>query len=494
MKRILNCFLVVLLVLTLVLSGTLTAFGAETNSVKVQYNGENIQLTKEAKIINGRTMLPFRQIFEAMGIDVAYDAATKTVTASTTEKTVSFAVGNTALTIDQDGAVSTETMETAPFIDPATSSTYVQVRTIAESFGKSVGWDATNKTVIIIDPDTIFANANEDFSIICKLMKTGLDLEKSYKTDGSFDMNITTYATADSVMPPISASVSGTISGVQQKSNADLAMNLAINFDEMLKSLSAEEQAQLTPLTAMFKNVDMKIKMNGDTGETYMNSNMFSVMDPTVTTNTWYKTNVYDTYDSMGIDLKSLSSMNYSNLDISDVLSSTIATLDYADTSTYKEMKTSYEFFKNLIGDDAFKSSTSGTVTTYTLNLDKASILSSIAKTELTEGVSADMLDMTDTGEMLSSADFGASLTIKEKNDSLYQYTLEGDFAYDGASCTFDMSGDQKNTDANFTLDMTDMMKMVMNMESHLAETSQAPDLSLPADAVIVDYPVYPSY
>ena len=77
MKRTLKCFLAVMLAITMTLSGAVTAFGAESNGVKVQYNGETIQLTNAAKIVNGSTMLPFRQILETMGAEVAYDASTK---------------------------------------------------------------------------------------------------------------------------------------------------------------------------------------------------------------------------------------------------------------------------------------------------------------------------------------------------------------------------------------------------------------------------------
>jgi len=51
------------------------------------------------------------------------------------------------------------------------------------------------------------------------------------------------------------------------------------------------------------------------------------------------------------------------------------------------------------------------------------------------------------------------------------------------------MSGDQKNADADMTFDDKDVMKMIINMESHVTETTKAPDINPPADAKILEYP-----
>ncbi|MEL7656248.1 MAG: copper amine oxidase N-terminal domain-containing protein, partial [Bacillota bacterium] len=401
MKKTRKSFLVIILVLAMILSGTMTAFGAETNSAKVQYNGENIQFTGATKLINGRIMVPFRQILEGMGAEVTYDSSTKTLTAKIQEKEISFSVGGTEIAVNENDAVTSATMETAPYFDKESKSVYVPVRDVAESLGYSVGWDADDRTVIIIDPETLFGSADEDFSIISKLIKSDLDLEKSYQTDGKFDMNVATYADPESFMPPVDVTVTGKISGIQQKSNADLVMSLAFNFDKMLKSLTSEEQMMFEPMLKMYQDINMKIKMDGETGVTYMNSNIFSVMDPTADKNTWYKMNIYDNYESMGIDMKSITSMSYSDMDISEMLEESIENLDYADTSTYAEMKTTYAFLKNLIGNDAFKRKTAGAYVTYTLDLDKTTILAAMAKTALTEGISKDFLDMTEIGETL---------------------------------------------------------------------------------------------
>ena len=88
-------------------------------------------------------MVPLRAIFEALGADVDWDDATKTITAVKGETTIKMQIGNDKMT--RNGTEST--LDSAPVI--IDSRTLVPVRAIAESFGSDVSWDGETKTVII---------------------------------------------------------------------------------------------------------------------------------------------------------------------------------------------------------------------------------------------------------------------------------------------------------------------------------------------------------
>lgn len=489
MNRFLKSLLVAVMIVTLILSGSLTAFAADSNGIRVQYNGKYIAQADTAKIVDGRVMVPFRQIFETMGADVAFDSKSKTIQAKTEDKEITFTVGSANITILEEGVSTVQEMDAKPFIDKNLSRAYVPVRFIAESMGYCVGWDAAEKAVVIIDPATLFSNADQDFSIISMLMKSDLDLEKAYSSTGRFNMEIATYEEPGDVMPGMSFSVTGTMSGVQQKSSADMTMNLAFQFDKMLSGLTAEEKAQMQPLLDLFKNTNMKIKMDGETGVTYMNSSIFSAVDPTIGANTWYKMNIYDTYEEMGIDMKSLVGMSYSDVRLSELLAASMATMEYAETSTYQDIRTAYSFLKNLIGDSAFSKKTAGSYTTYSLNLNQTSILAAMAKTALDAGISKDAMDLTEIGELINTSSFDSSIMIREKAGSLQEYSFKGNYSGEELSCSFDMKGDQKNAAGTISIDQKDEMKMSIEVESRITETSGKPDLNLPKDAVLVDYP-----
>lgn len=484
MKRTLKTLLAAALILTMVLSGSLTAFAADNNANKVQYNGSSLNFSGAVKNVDGRIMVPFRLILQAMGAEVSYDKATKTVSAVTPHNEFSFVIGQKDIKIKENGVTVTKTMDVVPFIDKADNTTYVPVRFIGESMGYAVSWDSQSKTVIIIDPETIFGTADEDFSVLKKLLSSDLDREKAYLSTGAFDMKV---SVADANMP-VNVSAKGSMSGVQQKMNADMLVKYAFNFDQMLSNLSAEEKAMTEQILNAYKNTEMKIKLNGETGETFMQSNLFSVMNPTAGENTWYKMNVYDMYNQMGIDLKSLSELGYNDMDLSNALASYLKILPAADTDTYKEMKLSYAFLKNLLGDDAFKKQTSGSTNTYTAKVDKAAMAAAAAKTALTEGITKDSVDEF-LENALSDGSYSANLVIKETAGKLSAYECSGTVNEEGLKVSFNMTGNQKEAKGQLSFDMEKEMKMEISYQTKVSETSQKPNISLPENADVVEFP-----
>jgi len=346
MKRALCKLFVIVLVLMHSLSGTAAA--AVNTGIGAQYNGQDIVFTDAApKIINGRTMVPFRQILETMGATVTFDQQTQRVLVSKPDVEFSFIIGGTDITIKKDGAATVKKMDVAPFLDQQTNRTYVSARFMAESMGNSVFWDQDAQTAVIIDQTSIFANADQDFSIISKLLTMEMDLQKSYETTGSFQADVAISEKAAGA-DNLSMSFAGDMSGITQKSSAEMTMNMVINADNALASLSAEEKAQAQPILDMLKSITMKIKMDGESGSMYMNSNIFSLMDPSFTPNTWFKMNLFETYDKMGIDLRPMMSLNKSERSISELLQAYVMSMNSGTVDSYQEMKIGYAFMKNL--------------------------------------------------------------------------------------------------------------------------------------------------
>ena len=127
-------------------AGTEVPSAPADDTIKVILNGTAIDFADVApQIINDRTMVPLRAIFEALGAEVAWDDATKTVTAVKEDVTIKMTIGASSFTRND---------ETVALDSPATivdARTLVPVRAIAESFGSEVGWDGATKTVTITD-------------------------------------------------------------------------------------------------------------------------------------------------------------------------------------------------------------------------------------------------------------------------------------------------------------------------------------------------------
>ncbi len=159
----------------------------------MQFNGQNLDFTDEQgnvvnpKIINNRTMVPMRKIFETFGAKVEWDGTTKTITATKEDTIITLQINNTLAKVTQNGVEREILLDSEPTI--VDNRTLVPVRFIAESLDKTVGWDQWDKTVIIIDTSFVeeeikekapnfYAYLNRDFETITKVE---MPMEITYK-------------------------------------------------------------------------------------------------------------------------------------------------------------------------------------------------------------------------------------------------------------------------------------------------------------------------
>lgn len=121
-----------------------------TDDILVGYDRHNIDFEpygQKPVIVEGRTLVPLRAIFEAMGAEVSWDDATSTVTATRGDTTVSLTVGSDTLYVN--GEVKTLDVPAQIIND----RTLVPARAIAESFGCEVNWNDGARRVYIKEAD-----------------------------------------------------------------------------------------------------------------------------------------------------------------------------------------------------------------------------------------------------------------------------------------------------------------------------------------------------
>jgi len=111
--------------------------------ISVKVDGGKVYFDQLPQIVNDRTLVPLRAIFEALGAEVNWDSQTRTVTATKGETQISLAIDSNQLYVN--GEVKT--------IDvPATiinDRTMVPVRAISESLSCNVEWKPDTRTVEI---------------------------------------------------------------------------------------------------------------------------------------------------------------------------------------------------------------------------------------------------------------------------------------------------------------------------------------------------------
>ena len=139
MKRRLISLSLATMMIVANMSMTLAASG----SAYVFLDGEQVLFDQAPVVENGRTLVPFRAIFEAMGASISWDEENKTIEANNGDITLKLSVGSNTMYVN-DKAVE---LETAPKI--IGERTMVPVRAISEGFDSEVSWDGETKTVYI---------------------------------------------------------------------------------------------------------------------------------------------------------------------------------------------------------------------------------------------------------------------------------------------------------------------------------------------------------
>lgn len=118
------------------------ALPALAGTPKVVLDGKTLTFDVQPTVENGRTLVPLRAIFEALGATVQWDEATQTVTAAKGDVTVKLTVGGKAFKNDAE-----VTLDVPAKV--VNGRTLVPLRFVGEAFGTKVDWDAATEAVAL---------------------------------------------------------------------------------------------------------------------------------------------------------------------------------------------------------------------------------------------------------------------------------------------------------------------------------------------------------
>ncbi len=166
---------------------------AEEAVPQILYNGSvNIE-SESIKNVNGRVMLPFRDLFETMGAEVEYENGM--VTAKRDDTVIEFMTDGDVITVTKDG--NSEEIVTDIGFDVENDKVLVPVRFVSQAMGASVGWEDELKTVVVLDAypyiQQLKTNCPDFYKYIqlSKSLKTNLksDTDMSIGFSGKFDQD-----------------------------------------------------------------------------------------------------------------------------------------------------------------------------------------------------------------------------------------------------------------------------------------------------------------
>ncbi|MBY0012540.1 copper amine oxidase N-terminal domain-containing protein [Paenibacillus typhae] len=163
----------------LALALSVPAFAAE-KPISVYVNGTNLTFPAGTPYLdNNSVLVPFRVVFEKLGMQVLWDAATGTVTGTSDNLTITLKIGSKLATVN--GTVKKLTV--APVSSNGT--TYIPLRFVAEATGGSAVWDASSRSVQIT---TAVSTAASDEQAITALIRQAIQYYNEEKAVSYYNL------------------------------------------------------------------------------------------------------------------------------------------------------------------------------------------------------------------------------------------------------------------------------------------------------------------
>ncbi|MDQ2087096.1 copper amine oxidase N-terminal domain-containing protein [Herbivorax sp. ANBcel31] len=120
-------------------------------AINVYINGNKMHFNQNADdpppyIKNGRTLIPFRRIFETFGMEVVWNGSDRSITAKNDSLEMQLIIGQKYALVNNIK----KDFDVAPEITG--NRTFVPLRFVSESIGANVKWDASTQSVFISFP------------------------------------------------------------------------------------------------------------------------------------------------------------------------------------------------------------------------------------------------------------------------------------------------------------------------------------------------------
>jgi len=127
----------------LVFAGIQTISASQQDSITILLNGEKLSFDVEPYIKEGRTLVPFRGILEALGAEVIWNPDERSVTTKSKTTEIYLKIGSNETLVNGSKVIIDVPAEIT------NSRTFVPLRFIAENLGAIVTWDGDTRTVSI---------------------------------------------------------------------------------------------------------------------------------------------------------------------------------------------------------------------------------------------------------------------------------------------------------------------------------------------------------
>lgn len=121
----------------------------KSSVIRVILDGKLLNFDVKPQIINGRTLVPMRTIFEALGLSVEWENATQTAKGTDSENSIAFIIGSNKAIVNNEEKI----------LDVPASiiedRTMIPLRFLSENMGNNVVWVGESNLILISKSDII---------------------------------------------------------------------------------------------------------------------------------------------------------------------------------------------------------------------------------------------------------------------------------------------------------------------------------------------------
>lgn len=329
---------------------------ASQETIEVKLNDKYIDFTDsegnivEPALINDRTMVPMRKIFETLGANIEWDGATQKIVAKTDEKEITLQIDNNTALLEnlESGETQNITLDAAPVI--LNNRTMVPVRFIAESLEKKVGWDSENKVVVIIDYNELMNDIKENCSTFMQMVQEQKTKIETFDLGTTIKGNLNYKDTEDSKNNQ-TISVNGKINVKKSENMAKIDLELKLSGKGVLMQ-SLKERG--------YNNITLNILVDLENNETYMKSSLLN-------SKKWTRTE----YDIEKYLSTSIDTTEFNIEDAFELINENL------NKDSYEQAKMTVDTIKTLLGNDKIKVD-GKTTKTYTIKWNLEELLSNL--------------------------------------------------------------------------------------------------------------------
>ncbi len=441
--------------------------------ISVQLDGQIVTFTDaEPEVVDQRTFLPFRAVFEAMGAEVDYEDETQTVVAVRGDTTLRMPVASKEAAVTVGDTVTALPMDVAPYVkvvdEGGGGRTYVPVRFAAQAFGCAVGWDQDDQTVLIVDTEKLLGEtlAKYEFTLMEKYAAYNEQFQtENWNIKAEFEASAAFMAMAPMLF-------SGTMTGVMAEgTKAEMDMTMKLDLEDFLASISALfgesalSEEDLAMITALKEDgIGMQIRFDMDAGVIYLALTGDFITDLMgLAEDTWLAMDMDAMYAEMGLDYTGL--MDAANtMDATELLAYTLTMVELNDKdSDYEMVHALVDGVATFLSDESFARDGNNYTSSYLFE---------------EEGVKA-----------------AVAFTLVMQGDEVKGYDMSvevtGEATEDGQPVTMTVTGfmdsDNKGK-TEFRMDMAGLMTMDMTMDMAYTTTDEVPATAPPEGAVVVDF------